>query len=662
MNLVRKSVRRVSAGIVACGLTLAAAHQASANEVPSLNQLVEAGLLPAMAERLPESPAIEDFRFDWQDIGAHGGQATLLMSRAKDIRIMTVYGYARLVGYTPDFDLQPDILRRVDVEDNKVFTFHLRPGHRWSDGHPFTAEDFRFWWEDVANNDALNPAGPPDVLLPEGRRPQVRIIDPFTVQYAWTVPNPAFLPALAGASPLYIYTPAHYLRQFHENYQASERLAQLVEESNRRNWAAMFNRLDNAYKNDNVMLPTLDPWVVATKAPSERFVFRRNPFYHRVDYEGRQLPYLDEIVLAIADGKIIPAKTGAGESDLQARYVRFDNYTFLKEGEKRNPNTVTLWRTAPGAHLALYPNLNAKDDQWRTLFRDVTFRRALSLAVNRRELNQVIYYGLAIPGNNTVLPASPLYRDVYREKWAEFDLVAANRMLDELGLTERDDRGVRLLPDGRPMDLIIETAGESTETTDVLELVHDSYLQLGIKVYTKPTQREVFRNRIFSGATLMAISKGIENGIITPNSLPDEMAPHLQTQYQWPKWGQYRQTKGTAGEPPDLPEAQELERLYQVWREARTKAEKTEVWHKILALWTDQVFTIGLIAGVLQPVVAHEQLRNLPKEGVYNWDPGAHFGIYRPDGFWFDGNRREQISFNLDAYPQLMARATAATE
>jgi len=482
------------------------------------------------------------------------------------------------------------------------------------------------------------------------------------VQYSWTVPNPAFLPALAGASPLYIYTPAHYLRQFHENYQDPEKLAALVEAANRRNWAAMFNRLNKSYRNDNVLLPTLDPWVVTTSAPSERFVFRRNPFYHRMDYEGRQLPYLDEVVLSIADGKIIPAKTGAGESDLQARYIRFDNYTCRKEGEKRNPNSVTLWRTAPGAHLALYPNLNATDETWRALFRDLSFRRALSLAVNRRELNQVIYYGLAIEGNNTVLPQSPLYEEEYRQKWAGFDLDTANRMLDELGLTERDDRGIRLLPDGRPTDLILETAGESTETTDVLELFHDSYLQVGIKVYTKPIQREVLRNRIFAGETLMTISKGIENGIITAVSLPDEMVPHAQTQYQWPKWGQYHQTKGSAGEAPDMPTAQRLKELYAEWRSAKSTSDKRQVWHEILTLWTDEVFTIGLIAGVLQPVVVHDQLRNVPKEGVFNWDPGAHFGIYRPDGFWFDGNRREQISFNKDAYPQMMTPPETATE
>lgn len=622
-------------------------------EVPSLFDLVNQGRLPPMAERLPESPAIEDFHQSWQSPGAHGGRATMLMSRAKDIRIMTVYGYSRLVGYTPDFELRPDVLRDVEVVDNKVFTFYLRPGHRWSDGHPFTAEDFRFWWEDVASNEDLNPAGIPDTMLPEGLSPQFRMIDRHTVQFAWSVPNPGFLPAIAGARPLYVYAPAHYLKQFHARYQDPNILADMVEKANRRNWAALFNRTDNAYRNDNIHLPTLDPWVVTTKAPSERFVFRRNPFFHRMDMRGQQLPYLDEVIIAIAGGQIIPAKTGAGESDLQARYIRFDNYTFLKEAEKRNPHSVYLWRTAPGAHLALFPNLNAKDPVWRDLFQDRRFRQALSMATHREELNKVIYYGLALEGNNTVLPASPLYKQDYRDRWAAFDLNKANAFLDEIGLTERDDRGVRLLPDGRPMDLIIETAGESTETTDILELIHDSWLQAGIKIYTKPLQREVLRNRVFAGETLMTISKGLENGIITPNSLPGEFVPTEQTQYQWPKWAQFYQTKGASGEPITLGSVKDLWKLYEAWRGARTTPEKREIWHQILDRWTDEVFTIGLVAGVFQPVVSHNQLQNLPKEGIFNWDPGAHFGLYRPDIFWFDGDRREQILFTQDAYPQL---------
>src|SRR5262249_25448631 len=165
---------------------------------------------------------------------------------------------------------------------------------------------------------------------------------------------------------------------------------------------------------------------------------------------GQQLPYIDRVTLSIADSKIIPAKTGAGESDLQARYLRFDNYTFLKASEQRNNFNVRLWRTGPGSQLALYPNLNTNDETWYSLFRDLRFRRALSLAVDRHEINQVIYFGLAIEGQNTILPQSPLYEAEYRSAWAGFDVHEANRLLDLIGLGRRGGDDVRLLPDGRP--------------------------------------------------------------------------------------------------------------------------------------------------------------------------------------------------------------------
>jgi peptide/nickel transport system substrate-binding protein len=96
-------------------------------------------------------------------------------------------------------------------------------------------------------------------------------------------------------------------------------------------------------------------------------VFERNPYYYRVDRLGRQLPYIDRVNAAVADSKIIPVKVGAGEVDLQSRYLRFDNYTFLKAGEARNGYRVRLWKTGYGSQLALYPNLNVNDPTWRTL-------------------------------------------------------------------------------------------------------------------------------------------------------------------------------------------------------------------------------------------------------------------------------------------------------
>jgi peptide/nickel transport system substrate-binding protein len=634
-------MRRLLIALTALVLAaLAASPSALAGylEAPDLAAQVQAGSLPPLAERLPETPFVDAMDRPWQATGKYGGQLRLLMGKSRDLRQMTVYGYARLVGYNAELELVPDVLERVEIEDNRVFTLHLRRGHKWSDGHPFTTEDFRYWWDDVANNEELSPAGIPNVLLIDGDRPRFEVLDETRVRYTWSKPNPTLLHALAGARPLYLYAPAHYLKQFHTRYADPTALEAMVAEKEVRNWAALHSRVSNAYKNNNPALPTLQPWVNTTKPPSERFVFKRNPYFHRVDPEGRQLPYIDEVVVYIAGSSIIPAKVGAGASDLQARYIRFDNYTFLKATEERENQKVRLWTTARGARIALYPNLNVNDDAYRMLFRDARFRRALSLAIHRHEINQVVFFGLAIEGNNTVLPNCPLFRKEYQVAWTEFDPDRANALLDEIGISERDDRGIRLLPDGRPLEIIVESAGESTEETDVLELIADSWADVGIKLHTRPSQREVFRNRIFAGDTQMSIWTGLENALPNPDMSPVELAPMKQDYLQWPKWGQYVQTKGRSGEPIDMPEAQELSELYYAWERATERTEREKIWHRMLQIHADQIFSLGVVAGVPQPVVINALLRNLPEIGLYNWDPGAFFGIYHPDSLWFDAD------------------------
>ena len=606
------------------------------SEAPSLAKKVAAGKLPPVEERLPFNPRKLNFKNLGLKIGKYGGSIRMLMARAKDARQMSVYGYSRLVGYHPKtFELEADILESFEVKEGRRFTFELRRGHKWSDGQPLTSEDFRYWWEDVANNKELSPVGPPKIMTINGELPIFEVINRYKFRYTWKRPNPDFLPRLASASPLYIYRPAHYMRQFHEKYTDRDILKKTVKKSKQRNWAALHNKMDNLYRNDNVDLPVLQPWVSISKPSASRLIFKRNPFFHRVDPEGKQLPYADSFIFTIANNKLIPAKTGTGEVDLQARYLRFDDYTFLKKGEERSPYSTRLWKTAKGAHLALFPNLNVNNPILRELIRDVRFRRALSLGVHRHEINQVIYYGLAIGGNNSVLPESPLYRPTYRNKWANFDLQKANQLLDEIGLVQRDSSGIRLMPDGSPLHLIIETAGESTEQTDVLELVRDSWLKIGIKIFSKPSQRNVFRNRIFSGETAMSIWSGVENGLITANSSPAEFVPTSQQSLQWPKWGQYHETNGKAGEKPTGEHVIHLLELYQRWKNTAAQKEKSKIWQKILEIHSDQIYSIGLVAAVLQPVVVSSQLKNVPLSAIYNWNPGAHFGIYKPDTFWF---------------------------
>ncbi|MGH6915230.1 MAG: ABC transporter substrate-binding protein, partial [Geminicoccales bacterium] len=204
----------------------------------------------------PAQPAVAEVKA----IGKPGGDLHTLVGGTRDTRLLVVYGYARLVGYDRNLELVPDILESVEVEDGRIFTMRLREGHLWSDGAPFTTEDFRYWWEDVANHERLSPVGPPIELLIEGEAPIVEIVDERTVRYSWSKPNPFFLPALAGARPLFIYQPAHYLKQFHERYADPDELARLVEAERARDWAQLYGRRDQMYQFDNPDLPTLQPW------------------------------------------------------------------------------------------------------------------------------------------------------------------------------------------------------------------------------------------------------------------------------------------------------------------------------------------------------------------------------------------------------------------
>jgi peptide/nickel transport system substrate-binding protein len=602
-------------------------------EPPLLADRVAAGELAPMAERLPLEPLISIH--DDSNV-RYGGTMRLLFGKAKDIRQMVVYGYSRLVGYDLNLELKADILQDFTVEEGRIFTFYLRQGHRWSDGQPFTTEAFRYYWEDIVNDEGLSPFGPPQAMLVDGKPPRVDIIDELTVRYTWQKPNPDFLTKLAEPSPLFIYAPGHYLRQFHERYNNPEVLAAKVKESGRRNWVSMHHFANRQYKLDNPELPSLQPWVNTTRKPAERYIFLRNPWFHRVDQHGRQLPYIDMVTVTIVDKSLISAKTGAGESDLQGRYLSLTDYTFLKESETRQKYQVYLWGKGTGAQVAIFPNLTSSDPVWRELVRDVRFRRALSLGINRHEINQVIYFGLANESNNTVLPGSPLYRPNYQSAWTGYDPDQANVLLDELGLIERDKHGIRLMANGSPLEVILHTAGESTEETDVLELIRDSWHKLGIKLLVNASQREVFRDRIFSGYAMIAMFSGIDNGLPSAAMSPEEFVPVNQNQLQWSQWGQFYETNGERGQEVDLPEAQRLMDLYKKWENTASYEEKQRIWGEILSIHAEMVYTIGIVNRVPQPIVVSDRLKGVPVEGTYSWTPTSFFGLYHPDTFWIE--------------------------
>ncbi len=638
--MMRRLVALALALSVAAGLGPAAALDLV--ETPMLKPKVDAGLLPPVAARVPTDPLVVDLAARGRKLGRHGGDVVSLVGRARDIRYMSANTYARLVGYTQALELEPDLLARVDNDGDRVFTLSLRPGHRWSDGHPFTAEDFRFYVEDVATNKDLNPSGLPDFLMVDGKGPRFEVIDPQTVRFAWDGANPRFLPALAQPRDPFIYRPAHYLKPFHARYADKARLDEAARASKLKSWAGQFNRMDDMFEGSNPALPTLQAWKNTTAMPANRFVLERNAFYHRVDPEGRQLPYVDRILLDVAAGGLMAAKANAGDTDLLVRGLSMGDIPILKEGEKAKHYRTLLWPYARGSEIALYPNLTVTDPVWRALNRDFRFRKALSLGIDRRTLNNSLLFGLGTEGNNTIVDGSPLFRPEMRTLNAGYDPAEASRLLDEIGLTQRNGAGIRLLPDGRELEIIVETDGDSGFIVDGLTLVSEFWREIGVRLFVKPQDRTVLRNRTYAGLTIMVAAQGLDLAIPTAVMPPTELAPLRQDNYAWSKWGQFQETKGAAGERCDMPEAAALTGLYERWASTADRAEQAAAWQAMLENHARNLWSIGTVAGALQPVVVRDGLANVPPKAVYSWEPTSMLGIYRMDEFfWERGTGRE---------------------
>ena len=235
----------------------------------------------------------------------------------------------------------------------------------------------------------------------------------------------------------------------------------------------------------------------------------------------------------------------------------------------------------------------------------------------------------------TVLPKSPFYDDRLRRAWSDYDPTQANALLDQMGLTQRASDGYRMLPDGRPLRLIVETSGERDEVESALQIIVDTWRDIGVQLIVRPLDRDTLYNRVDSGQTMAAVWYGWDDGIPTPETSPDYLSPEQQDFFAWPKWGQYFQTSGAAGEAVDMPEPQRLLDLAKAWNSTVSDEDRTRIWHDMLAIHADQVYGIGILAAAPQPVVVSRKLRNVPDTAIWSWEPGAQFGVLRPDEFFF---------------------------
>ena len=278
--------------------------RAGLRRIAALADRVAAGELPPVAERLPVNPAVVA---PFSEVGTYGGNLRVGFVGTSPGwgGLLYISGWDHLTQWAPDFSgIVPNIAESWEIsEDASEYTIHLREGIKWSDGEPFGADDIAFYINDILLNPELSPAGIGADWLPQLDDDQFEFeqVDENTVIFRFAHPNGSFLLNLATwAGREIAFFPKHYLTQFHADYNPDGIDALIAAEEGVSDWVGLFNKRSNrddhtAYLNYPER-PTLFPWIVTTPlGTGTQISLARNPYYWKVDSEGNQLPYIDEV-------------------------------------------------------------------------------------------------------------------------------------------------------------------------------------------------------------------------------------------------------------------------------------------------------------------------------------------------------------------------------
>ena len=588
------------------------------NEAPMLAELVQAGKLPPVEERLPKEPMvipvteeIGQYGGTWHRCGVGPGEGWILNSRLS---------YECLVRWTPDgTGVVPNVAKGYEIsEDATEFTFYLREGMRWSDGEPFTADDFLFWYQDIQLNTDLTPTISKWLRDPVNAEPVVvEKVDDYTVKFKFQSSYGLFIQMLAGPSAVGITDyPAHYLKQFHPNYVDKEELGKKIKEAGFDNWWELFG---NKHNWDNPEHPHIWPWLPKRVPPDIPVVAERNPYYWKVDPEGNQLPYIDKVQFDVVENAdLLNLKALAGEIDMQFRHIMWTNYPLFIESAEKGNYRVMKWTLAEGSNCLLHPNMNHQDEGLQALMRNKDFRVALSLGIKRDDINELAYMGFGTPRQASVIPQCPYFKEEHAQRWAEHDPDQANQLLDGIGLTQRDGEGFRLRADGTPLSITIEYAPVFGPWRDDVNMVCEQWREIGIRGIPKEEDRTLFSQR-GQGGLEMDMGVWTMDRCFTPLIEPWYFLPFRggtppSTAGLW--WDWY-QTGGEQGEEPP----EEVKRQYDLYD--RIKGASPEdlpaLAEEFFENASQNIWFIGLV-GVLPHVgVVKNNFRNVPEQAISDW-------------------------------------------
>jgi peptide/nickel transport system substrate-binding protein len=599
------------------------------SEAPALAELVKAGKLPPVGQRIPQEPMVLQ---PLRSVGKYGGtwRRGFLGPGDSENGNRVRSGDKLLFWDVTGTKIMPSVAKGYEIsDDGRRTTLHLRKGMKWSDGSPFTADDFVFWYEDVYQNKDLIKSPAPE-FFSNGKPGRLRKVDETTVAFEFDDPHFLFPSQLAGDTQvgggqsrlqseereLGLYAPAHYLKQFLPKYTPVETLNQQAKAAGFENWGQMFKIKSDWRLNPDV--PTISAWRMVQPINSQTWLLERNAYFWTVDTTGNQLPYLDKVQLTLAENpEVINLRAIAGEYDYMERFIDIAKLPVFLENAARGKYKVHLDPGFNGSDSELKFNFAYRlDPEIQKWFANREFRRALALGIDRDQINEAFFLGLGVPG--TPIPADIIAESPgkeWRNTWAVLDVVKANAMLDAVGLKKRDTEGFRVRTDnGERLRLQIDVAQTLSPTwPQQAEMIVQQWKAIGIFADMRLFERSLFYTRVRNDQNQIVLwsNNGSESMYLyTIPVLPIDP----QSSFGGAAYAQWYASNGAIGiKPTD----EGLLKGFAMFRAAASQPleKRNETAKEIWKLLVDEVWSIGLVGqspAYMGTRVVNERLENVP--------------------------------------------------
>lgn len=565
-------------------------------ESPDLAERVKAGQLPALEDRLPANPVVVE---PTDRTGTYGGTwNTALLGPEDQAWLERTVGYEPVLRWNVEWtEAIPNVAESVEQSpEGNEFIIRLRDGLKWSDGEPFTADDIVFAYENVLLNPKLMPVTP-TFLTNGGETAKLRKTDDVTIEITFAKPNGLFLEQLAllGDGEDLITYPRHYLEAFHQDF--AEGVDADASDAGFESWTELL--LARAEVFQNVEKPSLYAWVLTQALGDGSTVSaERNPYYWKVDPDGRQLPYIDQVTFDVAsDAEVILLKATNGELSFHTRHINgLANKPVLADSrEAGNYDFVTLQSTFMN-EVVVFLNLSHENPAKREVFNNRDFRIGLSHAIDRAEINTAVFQDVGEPWQAAPAPDSKFYNEEFGTQYTEYDVDLANETLDRAGYAERGANGIRLGPDGKPISIEVEVVdpGILPGWLDVANLVVDYWKEVGINARTRPEDRALFAERTEANQHDAGVWVG-PGGLGDETRRPFFYLPSLHREQAFaPKWAQWYMSHGAEGEEPPAAARQQFELFWQ-FAETPDADGRDDLFGQIIQIAQEQFWVIGTV-------------------------------------------------------------------